>query len=375
MKLIQSLSKSLLPFLFTVVLFLPFFNNLFNIWEFERKDENRAFNDSLSINIQKLDKFPAEADSFMSDNFSFRTPLLDIYQNMKYNYFSISPYPEKTIIGKDGWLFKSAEEKKIYEGKMNFTEEELQALLKKWEYRKAYFDSLNIKAYWLIAPFKHNVYPEKLPFNVLQAERRVDVLKKRFDEKFPELIIDPVPQLIEAKKEKKVYYKLDNHWNYKAGEIVSELLLKRFKEDFSQVEFDELPIVTWKDTVRKLGFHRTVLGIEELQELRHEMTIENPQAKQVEKYGFPPLKWFAYPHEYELRYVKENAKSGLKILVIRDSFGTFTMPFIAELFNESVFVFDAWRYGLNKPIVETVKPDIVLYLGLETHINNMMLHN
>ena len=43
-----------------------------------------------------------------------------------------------------------------------------------------------------------------------------------------------------------------------------------------------------------------------------------------------------------------------------------------EVFEESVFIFDAWRYQLNKPIIEVVKPDVVVYLGLETNLENML---
>ena len=61
-----------------------------------------------------------------------------------------------------------------------------------------------------------------------------------------------------------------------------------------------------------------------------------------------------------------------KILVIRDSFGDQLIPFLKEPFSESVFIFDGWDYGLNKEIIETVKPDIVIFLGLETHIENFI---
>ena len=59
-----------------------------------------------------------------------------------------------------------------------------------------------------------------------------------------------------------------------------------------------------------------------------------------------------------------------RILFIRDSFGDLLIPFLKEPFSESVFIFDGWNYGLNKKIIETVKPDIVIFLGLETHLEH-----
>ena len=153
MKNIQKALKYLLPILFLMLLFSPFINDQLELWEFERKDENRQFRDSLRIDIQRLDYFPIEAESYLSDNFSFRAPLLNLYHKIKFSYFKISPHPNKTIVGKDSWFFKANDEKDIYEGNRSFSKLELDHFLTEWKKRKKYLDSLNIKAYWIIAPF------------------------------------------------------------------------------------------------------------------------------------------------------------------------------------------------------------------------------
>ena len=372
MKYIQQISKVLLPLLFLVVIFLPFVNNLFKVWEFERTDENRTFRDTLTADIQRLDKFPKDAEEYLNDNFSFRTPLLKVYQNIKYEYFNISPYPNKTIAGEDGWFFKAGDEIEIYEGHMGFSEGQLDQLEKKWISRNRYFDSLNIKSYWVIAPIKHNIYSEKLPFNLTSnGTRRVEQITQRFKDKLPNLIIDPYNYFVEQKTNGQLYYKLDNHWNFKAGFLATELTLAKLKNDFKNTTFDDLKPV-WKDTLIRSGYHRAVMGIDKLEEIEKIPFFSNNQAKKAQKYGFPPLKGFPYPSVYEQRFIKESAKSGLRILVIRDSFGKNMIAFVNELFNESVYIFDAWKYGTNKSIVESFNPDVVLYIGLETHINNML---
>ena len=78
------------------------------------------------------------------------------------------------------------------------------------------------------------------------------------------------------------------------------------------------------------------------------------------------------PWNYERRYINEHSKSGLRVLFIRDSFGNQLVPFVKEPFAESLFIFDAWRYELNKPIIEKVKPDVVIFLGLETHLESFI---
>ena len=62
-----------------------------------------------------------------------------------------------------------------------------------------------------------------------------------------------------------------------------------------------------------------------------------------ENYGFKYFKDWAYPSEFEKRYTNKKIKSGLKILFIRDSFAEQLIPFVSEVFKESLFIFDSWH--------------------------------
>ena len=373
MKNISTALKYLLPIVFITLLISPFINDQLKLWEFEKKDENRHFRDSLSIDIKRLDYFPKEAESYLNDNFSFRTPLLNLYHEIKFSYFKISPHPEKTIVGNDNWFFMAGKEKDIYEGNRNFSKLELDHFLTEWKYRKKYLDSLNIKTYWVIAPFKHYVYSEKLPFNIYVSEkRRVNQLKDHFEEDLSGLIIDPLPLLIKNKDDRKLFYKMDNHWNYHSGYLTTKKILERIHTDFPNSNIPDIPEHNWKDKVIQTGIHYKVIGVNDLSETKQTPLIKNGISIEDKKYGFKSIKGFPYPWSYEVRYTNKKIKSGLKILFIRDSFGDQLIPFVREVFKESVFIFDAWRYQLNKPIIEIVKPDIVVYLGLETHLEGML---
>lgn len=374
MKLSQYILKYHLAFIFIAIIALPVFNDLTGVWKFERKDENRAFRDSVSININYLDIFPAEFEEYLNDNFSFRRPLLDFYHYCKFYYFKVSPHPNKTIIGLNGWFFNAEEEIALYEGKDDFSDQELKKFLKEWEYRKHYLDSTGIRFYWMIAPTKHNVYSENLPFNIYKSDKkkRVDQLKEVFQEEFPNLIIDPTPELIAAKKTEKVYYQLDNHWNQRAGYLMSDLILSIIKSDFPEANIGDIPTYEWRDSIIQKGIHYKVIGIEELSEIEKYPIIDKEFAVKAKKYGFKAPKYFPYKWNYERRFINHNMDSGLRILVIRDSFGDKLIPFLKEPFKESVFIFDAWHYHLNKPIIEKVKPDVVVFISLETHIENII---
>jgi len=360
--------------LFLLILLLPALNSISGAWKFERKDENRTYKDSLSLDFGRLDAFPPEAEEYINDNFSFRSPILNLYHFIKYYYFKVSPHPERTIIGSDGFFFLAKKEKKIFEGKLNFTEDQLLAFKKEWEERKNFLDSLHIKYYWVIAPFKHNIYSEHLPFNVSRQnkQKRVDQLKEFLKEPFPSLILDPSATLIKAKDTTKLFYTLDNHWNLSSGFITSQLLLAQIRTDFPNKNIPNIAPFVWKDSTLQQGIHYTVIGIESISEVDRFPVFLREEAEKAQKYGFPVIENFPYPWDYEQRYVNKTIKNGLKVLFIRDSFAGQMIPFLKESFAESVFIFDSWRYQLNKPIIEAVNPDAVVFIGLETHLESVI---
>ena len=357
------------------ILLLPAFNYLTNSWEFKRKQENRTFKDSLIFDLKHLDPLPKNCEAYMNDNFTFRTPLLDIYHSIKFYLYKVSPHPDKTIIGKDGWYFSAGKEEESYEGKIDFSVKQLKEFASEWSKRKKYLDSMNIKTYWLICPMKHHIYAEKLPTYDMKEHKkpRVEKLKEYLNEKIPSLnIIYPRFELIKAKAANSVYYKLDDHWNETGGYIAANELLSRIKLDFPQLLIKSYSDYVWRDSTFKRGIHYNVLGIAELNENDKFAQLKNEMAVKAVKYGFPSPDYFPYPWDYERRYVNAMDTIGLRILLIRDSFGDQVAPFLKESFSESVFIFDGWRYDLNKKIIEKVKPDIVIYMGLETHLEHII---
>lgn len=369
----RSIQKIVLPLSFMAVLLLPALNDTFGIWEFDRDDENRVFTDSLSIDFSLLDAFPEDCESYVNDNFSFRAPLLSWYHSIKFNLFDVSPHPDKMIVGNNGWYFTSGKHKECYTGKRNFTEDTLELFLNEWKRRKEYLDERNIKMYWVIAPLKHTVYSDELPFNVVAGEKqRVDQLQDYFNSSLPDIIIDPTKTLIDAKKKKKLYYKLDNHWNYRAGELVTKELMSRIQQDFPEHPFRNPPHYTWNDSIEKSGIHYVVLGKKGLGERRSFPLCRKPISIENIKYEFPCPPGFSAPWEFERRFTIESDSNGLKILLIRDSFGHQMMPFVREFFEESVFIFDAWQYKLNEAIIDKVNPDIVVFLTLDSNLEAVL---
>lgn len=358
---------------FLLLLILPVANNTLGIWKFDRVSENRIFTDSLEFDINHLDLFPEDAEDYVNDNFSFRTPLLDVFHKMKYYAFGTSPHPDKLIIGNAGWFFMAGKELADYQGKNNFDRDTLQLFLEEWKRRKDYIDEKNIKTYWMIAPTAHHVYSEYLPFNLKAAQSsRVEQLKAYFKDELPELIVDPLASLREHKKDGKLYYQQDNHWTFRAGKVTNEYFIQRLRQDFPNHSIPLPQKIHWNDTLEFNGIHHKVLGIETIGEIRQLPSFKSMQSNEVSKYKFPVVPGFAYSWDYERRFKNDGIKDGLRIVIIRDSFGEQIMPFMSESFSESVFIFDAWQYKLNEHIIDSVMPDVVLFLMVETHLESIV---
>ncbi len=363
-----------LPFLFGVVLIGPMLNDTFHFIEFERNEENRTFTDSIDFNLNNLDKFPKNFDNYINDNILYRKPFLDLFHLSKFYLFKTSPYPEKLIIGRDGWYFNAGKEKKIYEGLEQYSEAQLDSFSNEWKRRLRFTDSLKIKTYWMIAPMKHSIYSEKLPLNIVgEKNNRTTRLKNRMNTEFPDLIIDPNQALLESKDSVNVFFQTDNHWNFSGGEIAANVILKRLKEDFPNAEFGTIPSFIWEKKIKNDGIQGRLLGIGNISENYYVPAAATQYiSKESKKYNLKGIDGFAYNWEYEKDFSCVNLKNGLRVLIIRDSFGEQLIPFLRDSFEESLFIFDAWRYELNEEIILKMKPDIVIFIGLEVHTDSFL---
>lgn len=359
--------------LFAIILVLPLLNEAIHFVDFERKKENRTFRDSLIVDVNNLDAFPKETEEYINDNFSLRSPLLSIYHHIKYFGFGVSPDREKMIFGEDGWYFLAEKELAIAEGRLNFSDEQLQEFETEWRSRKDYFNEKGIKFYWLITPTKHAIYPDKLPFKTseINKPKRKLQLKNKLNECVGDFIVDPTENLVKSKDDK-VFYMFDNHWNDLAGLIATNALLDRISKDFPKLNEQANLDLRWFDSIHHDGIHYNILGIDELYENARHALILNEAGIEGGSYGFKSPDWFPYPREYERTFQNKANIPGLRVLIIRDSFGQCLMKYIKESFAESVFIFDGWHYDLHPEIIDIVKPDIVIFQTLETNLESII---
>jgi hypothetical protein len=95
------------------------------------------------------------------------------------------------------------------------------------------------------------------------------------------------------------------------------------------------------------------------------------QAKAIQQMRHTPTKGFPYPWDYETRY--ETQKDSLPgVLIIRDSFGKKLIPHLANQCKAIVGIWDNWHYGLNLPIIEAEKPNVVILEIVESNLKDIL---
>lgn len=364
----KTFNKVYLLLVFGGLMCAPFLNDCFHFMTFKRQAENRTFHDSLTLNINKLDNFPKECEDYLSDNFSFRTPMIEWNKFIKLHFFRVSPDLEHLIIGKNGRYFIAGKDREIYEGNQQLTQKQLDSLEVEWERRSTFFKQHNTIHYLAIAPTALEVYPEDLPFNIVKRhpDSHSEQLRKRLP---PSFYIDLKP-ILKKEKTHNLYFKLDNHWNKRAGFVVAEALMNKMKKDhFPELSTNYFKQYKWTTSYTENGYLGSFLPKKYRTEKIPE-PIYQDQALMADKFGFEPPSDFIYKDQFETHYIHNKPKNKLKLLIIRDSFGEAVVPFLKEGFAETLVIFDSWKYGLNSEIITAYKPDVVVYITYELFILN-----
>ncbi len=360
--------------LFVVGLFLPIMN--WNGWilKNERSTENRKFHDRVDWENTNINELPAAIERVVNDNFSFRSYFLKGHNKLRQLVFGVSGNQEKVIVGQHGWHFLAEEEQESYLGIHSFSQADYARIKQDWSNRADYCKKNGIALYWMICPVKQSVYSDELPKSMQRHHGQTtgEQLKTALHG-IPNLqLISPLPLLLEKSKVSRMYYQLDNHWNDEAGYSVSQWLIDRFQKDLPSLKVMDLTRPVWKEQLKLDGILKAYLGRTDLNERTKRVAKFEHHAKHLPSYGFKCPEAFPYPWQYEQRYGKSSDSKGPRILIFRDSYGDALIPFLRESFAESVFIFDNWEYAFHPEIVKKVKPDIVLYVTFEAHLNNLL---
>jgi alginate O-acetyltransferase complex protein AlgJ len=354
--------------------------------------ENRRLNPfpTISPSTESWASFPVRFEAYFNDHFGLRNVLIPINAYFKVKILGVtpsviapgepSPLPARTaqkkmglresasqktvLLGKEGWLFFAGEGViDDYRRTSPLSVAQIDRWKRVMEERATWLDRSQIKYLVAIAPNKHTVYSEYLPdtINQVRATSRFDqILQIDLRGHSNIEILDMRKTLARAKKSYRVYHQTDTHWNDLGAFMAYQEILKSLFRWFPLLE----PLdISWFEIVSKrtaggglahqLGmtdyYHEEQLLLKPIQPRLSKPLRRLPDDR--DENGFPTTKNLG-PSVYEVPHSRLP-----RAVVVRDSFGTNLIPFLAEHFSRMVCL---WQYEFPVDVIEKEKPDVVI---------------
>ena len=327
-------------------------------------------------NFRQLDKFPSLYENYFDQTFEMKPWMVGIDAKFKVNVFNLSPNPDKVVVGRDRWLFIAGEKMDAYRGVYPFSGEQLEIIKKHLHARALHAREISgARLYLVIIPLKQSVYPEYLPLHIkkVRPETRTEQFQNIFRNDTLVKVIEVKTDLQREKSSHLLYYKTDNHWNDMGGYVAYKKLISVLRNDYPQLKPVGLEKFILDTSQVAIGGEANMLNAGDwLHENRFDyLSGPTTKAKEAPKRGYKATEGFPYPWDFEM--VRTTGDTTLPdALIFRDSFTDAMFPFLSENFNRTVFIFDAWEYKANYDIVDTEKPDIIIYLTIESDLDSYL---
>lgn len=310
-------------------------------------------------------------ERYYNDSFGLRDNLIRWNNWLRLLVFNESAVPG-TRVGRDGWLFYSDEwVLEDYENVMPLRPEEMTAIMRGIEKRRSWLAARGIELVILAVPEKHTIYSEYLPSRIhkIGSESRLDQLVHEVG-KHPEItFIDSRDTLLQAKQIGRLYHRTDSHWNELGAFFAHRLLMERLAQRFPALHVRILEDYAVTTAVGKGG---DLAGLLSLDDVIHEerITLVPQFATKATDDARPyadPVDPVLYPGRDMV--VKRTGDSTLpKAMVFRDSYAWALIPFLAESFQSSVFI---WTFDWLPEIIEQEKPDVVIIECVERYLTGL----
>ena len=319
-----------------------------------RENRNLAKLPGLPRNYQEAKSFSSRVMVFYRDHFGFRNALIRAVALGKYH--GLGPeVNDRIIVGKQGWLFYSKDEKFLADRGLDpFSESELDAWQELLEKREKWFADRGIRFLVVIPPDKQTIYPEYLPdeFRGFPTPSRLDQLIDRLRQRnSPVKIVDLRPALLEAKRHGQVYFKTDSHWNDDGVYAGYLALLDAIGKELPNHKFAAQPLGNFAvETVIKTGDLAQQLDLyfeyhEETRELIRRDFLGRPEA-------FEKL--------IQIPSTDGPDPSTPRLLTYNDSFLGPLVQFLSANFSHATYFWNPITEIIDPSPVEKAKPDIVI---------------
>lgn len=288
-----------------------------------------------------------------SEAFIGKEQILSAISNFKYHVIR-DRYFTGVIADPSGWVVYTGENSfNDFQNIDQFTTEEVKSIKRRLKNLCSVLTKDEIKLIVLIPPNKNTIYPEYMPAEIPQINKksRLDQVMGVWNDTDNCKVVDLRPTMLEAKKRDKVYNATDSHWTDYGAFLAYQQLSQIMKQDFPAVkvrsiaEFEPESLVINGDLTSSFGYFDT----------------------QENAVRFKPM----FETDYLVRTIE--APDGFSDMVLtftdnpdlptaiiyRDSFFAAMVQFILENFKEAEY---NWSFNVDIDMVRAKKPD---YLILE----------
>ena len=312
---------------------------------------------SLTWSIEGLSTWPASLEAWYDDHLGFRDWLIGSWARFNVQGFGISPSP-LTVIGKEGWLFLGDPDAiSNYRGLAPLTPFELERWRQVLTERRDWLARQGIEYLVVLVPDKNLIYSEYMPDSLPQAGQNHPLgqlstyLETRSD--LPSLDLREI--MLEKKAATRLYHKTDSHWNDAGAYLAYQEIHQRLREQIPSLNQAQPTRVRSEEYVRPgLGLAVTVSMENQYPESVVSLTPIAPQAKERIADETQPRN----PRRVLKPRVFETADPlQPRAIVFRDSFANALIPYLAEDFSRSVFI---WDRDVDPEAVLMEKPDVVI---------------
>lgn len=325
----------------------------------------------LKIKVKPVNKMEKEISLNFRRNFPLRADLFKTYYFIKKDIFGKDPIEGKVIDAKNGWKFLGDEFSNAFvesKGLVVFKKPELEALKHILKDRNEWLKERNITFYLSIAPNKLSIYGDMIPIRKYERNTKLeqlDSLCKTIGVNFINLGEDfPKDNSI------RLYHKTDSHWNDYAGFFAFETIMKNIERDFPDVPFNRYTIddMNINTTIDPIGDLNEMLRLEKSESWSH-FEFKEPQPTTQSEKTLPIRNGYHKdPSFYELRY--HSPINDLKLMTINDSFFGYMRRYLVNNFGTSLLL---WDFKFDKNIIESEKPDVILYEIAERDIDFILV--
>ena len=261
-----------------------------------------------------------ELSDIFEQRFAFRKQLVTAYSFISEKVFGTSAQ-SGVIVGNDGWLFFN-DTLADYQRTNILNGRQMHNAVRHLELINEYCESNGIDFIFVIAPNKNTLYPEHMPYYLIQGEGQTN--RQMLFDLLSETEIDYIdfgtydtftdPDAV-------YYFRRDSHWNNMGAAIVSNAVLSAGNIEHHNYVYDEYTFIEDHNG--------------DLDQMIHPSSVV-PEADVY----FNNMPVFTYVNEIESNFdprIYTTAGGTGSLLMYRDSFGSSLLPFMAEPFETAFF--------------------------------------